>query len=257
MISDHKLLEHDVRKIVRLLAEVSIHVNDQSLAKSTLMKGLCRLIDADSWAWGLAKDVSPGEPSVHLSLIHGGFTEVTSAMFTRAYQHPDMTDVHTPLVAEMKRRNCHITRLRQQIDPDGRAFTNGAGPYWEKADIRGVILSMYPTPGGFISIMGIYRRFSASLFNERENLIAHVALGGFPWLHANNWSASCKAITGLCTRKRMITDFLIKGYKRKDIAKHLGISPHTTNDYVKSVFEHFQVHSQAELIGKFHGGGRL
>ena len=102
MTDQPTLAEQDVRAIIALLGETSAHPGDSAEKKRHLMNGLCHLIDANAWVWGLARDVEPGEPSVHLSLLHGGFSEKTYAMFTRAYLHPDMTEIHLPFVSELK-----------------------------------------------------------------------------------------------------------------------------------------------------------
>ena len=55
MSKDHVTLsEPDVRAIVRLLGEVAALQGDHAAKKRALMDGLCRLIGADYWGWGLA-----------------------------------------------------------------------------------------------------------------------------------------------------------------------------------------------------------
>ena len=43
-------------------------------------------------------------------------------------------------------------------------------------------------------------------------------------------------------------------YSRPQIASHLSLSIHTVNDYVKRIYAHLGVHSQAELIARFQRG---
>lgn len=248
------LEEQDVRAVVRLLGNVASKPGDHAEKKRELMAGLCALIDADRWAWGVARDVEPDEPSVHVSLLHGGFTDETYAMFSKAYLHPDMSAAHAPFVAEMKRRG-HLTRLRQQIDPERLSWTNGAGPFWEKADIDGVIFSIYPNGRDFLSLIGIYRRISAPLFSERDSLLAHILLGAVAPLHYETLpTANGAIIPRLSPRQRMTLEFLVQGNTRAQIASFLEISIHTANEYVKAVFSHFGVHSQASLIARFRTG---
>ncbi len=251
MTEDPVLSEADLRGIIRLLGEIHRTAGDADVKKRELMDGLCRLIDADSWAWGLAKDADPGEPSVHLSLFHGGFTDETFAMFTQAYAHPQMTEIHAPFVEELRRTGGHLTRLRQQIDPLGRAWQNDAAKYWKAANISGLIMSIYPTGREFLSTIGIYRRVSAPLFTERESRIAHVVLGGVSWLHRDG-APECSALPRLTARQRMVAGLLIQGYSRQRIADHFSISLHTANEYVKRVYELFRVNSQASLVAHFN-----
>ena len=44
---------------------------------------------------------------------------------------------------------------------------------------------------------------------------------------------------------------LLEGEGDKQIAKALRISPHTVNQYVKAIFEHFRVGSRAELLARW------
>ena len=252
---DELLGEADSHAIVRLLGEVCAHPGDHAARKHYLMDGLCRIIDADRWAWGLAAQMEPGKPSVHISLLHGGFSEEAYAAFTQAYNHPEMSAIHAGFAKELAERRCHLTRLRQQMDPDANYKKTAAYPFWKKADIEGVIMGLRPLDATTFSIIGIYRRRSAPLFTERENRIAHILLSEVPVLHAEGWPDDHGAtLPALSARKRTVMALLVQGYTRAGIASHLKLSPHTVNDYVKEVFRHFGVHSQAELTTRFRRG---
>lgn len=247
--------ESDSRGIVRLLGEVCAHPGDHAAKKRHLMDGLCRLIDADRWAWGLAAQMEPGKPSVHISLLHGGFSEEAYAAFTVAYNHPEMTAIHAGFAKELAERRCHLTRLRQQMDPEDNYRKTAAYPFWEKADIEGIIMGLRPLDATTFSIIGIYRRRGAPLFNERENRIAHILLSEVPVLHTQGWPDDHGGtLPALPARKRTVMALLVQGYTRGGISTHLGLSPHTVNDHAKAIYKHFGVHSQAELIARFRSG---
>lgn len=76
------LSESDLRAVVGLLGKIAEVPGDIDEKKSKLMEGLCDLVGADRWAWGLARQMEPGKPNVHISLNHGGFTEETYPAFT-------------------------------------------------------------------------------------------------------------------------------------------------------------------------------
>lgn len=251
------LPESTVRTVVRLIGDVCAIQGGQTEQKRELMNRLTHLIGADSWAWGVARDVEPGEPSVHLSLLHSGFTEETYAAFSHAYLHPGMTQAHTSIVSALRKTGSQVTQLRQEMDPQRISWTPPLGELWRNANIEGVILSLHPTPGKFLNIVGIYRRVDAPLFNTVERDIAHVALGGIPSLHLHESEESFESLPLLSPRQRMTLDLLAQGYTRQRIAEHLEISLHTTNDYVKTVFRHLEVRSQSELIAYFRRGRRL
>jgi len=253
--SSDSLSAGDSRATIRLLGEVCAHPGDNVARKRYLMNGICRLIDADSWGWGLAAQMDPSKPSIHISLLHGGFTEETYAAYTQAYNHPGMSAVHALFARELAEKRGHLTRLRQQMDPDDSYKKTGAYPFWQSADIDGVIMSLRPLDSTTFSIIGIYRRLSAGLFTPRENRIAHILLSEVPVLHTEGWPDD-RGVTliSLSTRERTVLDLLVQGYSRNKIATSLRISLHTVNDYVKAIFKNFNVHSQAALIVRFQRG---
>ncbi|MGL5018773.1 MAG: helix-turn-helix transcriptional regulator [Luteolibacter sp.] len=255
MKNSDMLEAEDARAIVRLLGEVCANPGDHIAKKHQLMDGICELINADRWGWGLAAQMEPGKPSVHISLLHGGFTEETYAAYTQAYSHPEMTAIHGLFAAEIAEKRCHLTRLRQQMDPEEGFKKTGAYAYWQAADIDGVIMSLRPLDSKTFSILGIYRRFGADLFTSRENRIAHILLSEVPSLHTQGWPDDHGiTLPDLSTRQRVTLGLLVQGYKRDQIADHLKLSLHTVNDYVKVVFKHFGARSQAELIVRFQAG---
>ena len=52
----------------------------------------------------------------------------------------------------------------------------------------------------------------------------------------------------MAPRLRQTLDLLLAGDAEKQIARKLGLSPHTIHDYVKAVYRRFGVCSRAELL---------
>jgi DNA-binding CsgD family transcriptional regulator/5-carboxymethyl-2-hydroxymuconate isomerase len=245
----------DARAIVSVLGEVCGHPGDITSRKRHLMDSICRIIGADCWAWGLAAQMEPGKPSIHLSLLHGGFSEETYASFTQAYTHPDMTGIHNHFAAELAERRCHLTRTLQQMDPEEAYKKTGAYPHWQGANIGGIIMSLRPLDQTTFSIIGIYRKLGSEPFSQRENRISHILLSEVPELHREGWpSDNGVTLRELSGRQHSVLSLLIHGYSRNRIAEHYGLSLHTVNDHVKAIFRHFGVHSQAALIAYFRNG---
>ena len=46
---------------------------------------------------------------------------------------------------------------------------------------------------------------------------------------------------------------LLEGDSEKQIARRLGVSPHTVHDYVKIVYRRYRVSSRGELLARFVG----
>ncbi|CAN5348503.1 hypothetical protein BH23VER1_BH23VER1_24700 [soil metagenome] len=248
--------EADARAMVRLLGEVAgMAEADHADRKRALMDGLCRLIGADFWLWGLASRFKPGQQPDYAMMLHGGFGTDQLSKFLVAVDHPDLAALTSPIAAEVARDQNHITRLRQDMDPAGRFSASAACQLWQAADVGPLVLSFYPVHQSSISVTAIYRRFDSPPFDRRECKIAHIVLSEVPWVHEEGWPAQpVRRVPSLAPRHRLALNLLLEGLGRKQVADHMGISIHTANDYVKAVYAHFQVNSQAGLVARFRIG---
>jgi DNA-binding NarL/FixJ family response regulator len=57
----------------------------------------------------------------------------------------------------------------------------------------------------------------------------------------------------LTTREREVLGAIARGGSTAEVAAALHLSPHTVRDYVKTIFEKFEVSSRGELVGKLFG----
>lgn len=248
------LPESDVRAIVRLLGEITMARGTLAEAKQQLMTGLCSLIGADAWMWGVGQH-DPQNVPFYISFHRGNIDDERYARLLHAVNHPEMAGFTRPFSEELARTGAHLTRLRQQINCDGSFKGSKAEQAWLRANIDAVILSCKPLPDGGFSSIGIYRNADRPLFTEREARIAHILLSEVPWLHLEGWpNERGESATKLYPRLRTVLNLLIEGWSRKQIADRLDLSLHTVNGYIKDVYDHFGVHSQAELLVRFTKG---
>ncbi|MEI6606053.1 MAG: helix-turn-helix transcriptional regulator [Verrucomicrobiota bacterium] len=251
---EFSLAERDVRTMVRLLGEVIATPGDIRAKRRFLMDGLCQLVDASSWIWCMA-EFDPDKPPSFIGFEHGGWDEERFARYVEAMNHPAMERVTRPSSLELQAKGSHLTRTQRQMDPDFLLENSPAAAYWINADIGALMTSQRPMPGGGISGIGVYRRLGEPHFDERESRIAHIILSEVPWLHFSAFpDRQSQEITRLYPRHRTILNLLTEGWGRKKIADHLGISIHTVHGYAKTIFKHFGVHSQAELITRLTKG---
>lgn len=219
------------------------------------MDRLCALIGADYWTWAIAADLRPGVLPAWVLHLHGGFDDEKIARFVRAQEHPDLAILTAPFAALLAANGRHTTRLRQQTDPEDFFSRSGAFPIWKELDISPGIMSCRPVDATTLSAISIHRKMDRPFFSERESRLAHILLSEIPWLHPRGANAGdVGAVPSLSPRKRSVLMLLVAGQTRAEIATHLGLSPHTVNGYVKEIFGHFGVNSQAQLAARFLAG---
>ncbi len=249
------LAEVDVQDIVKLLGEVITSRRDFAGVKRQLVEGICRLIKADAWTWSLGCAVQPGEQPIYLGLAHGGFDEARYAQLLLAVGHPDMAWTSEKILGEMRERNAHITRRRQQVLDDATFASSGMSNYLCDADIGPFILSLRPIDERSVSTISIFRRKDAPLFTERETRIAHILLTGLPGLHEQGWPQD-RGVTvpRLSPRLRVVLNLLLDGRTRKQMSTDLTLSEHTIAQYQKAIYSHFGVNSHTTLLRRFQMG---
>jgi DNA-binding CsgD family transcriptional regulator len=251
------LSKADARAVTRLLGEVCAIADGRAAQIHHLMEGVTRLVNGDAWAWGLGVSLDPLALPIWLIQFRGGFDEESFAKFMRAQEHPDMTRLTAPFTELLMKRKAHLTRLRQQTDPEFRLAESPAYALWQASGVEPGILSVRPLDETAVSVVAVYRRCGAPLFDERDLRLAHILFTEVPWLHSRlDAGGETRKIPALSPRRRTILNLLLDGQSRQAIAEHLDVSVHTANEHIKEIYRHFGAHSQAELIGRFiHGDG--
>lgn len=249
------LADDDVRSMVKLLGDIAGMNDTLENKRRALVEGLARLIDADAWYWAILGNGTPGERPTFSVYLKQGFGEAQFARYLRALEHPEMKGFNEPFFAEFARNGHHITRLYQQIDPEGRFPRSDAAIGWREANLGPFIFSARAATSGQTNGICIFRYADRPLFSERDSRIAHILLSEVAWLHDSAWTEHpTDQVFRLSPRLHTVLNLLIQGRSRKEIAADLEISPHTLGDYIKEIYSRFNVGSQASLISRFYQG---
>jgi len=70
--------------------------------------------------------------------------------------------------------------------------------------------------------------------------------------HPDRIAPLLMSIYGLTMREQELTRLMLRGGSTTELAKQLGVSPHTVQQHLKSIFDKTQVNSRAELIAKVY-----
>jgi DNA-binding CsgD family transcriptional regulator len=250
--------EGDVRAVVRLLGAVAGSPDDVAARKRQLMTGLAELVGADGWLWSVTR-VRDHRP-ICCALLHGGLNEKQLVAWAESSQAVDPALPEHPACEEISRMQYHATRTREQLAGDAEWYGNQTVQRYRLAvGIDDFLYSLYPLGEPYyVSAIGMYRGVGRERFSARDRRLAHIVLSEVPWLHtAGLPEEEGRRVPQLSPRLRTVFVMLFEGHDRKSIARLLGISQHTAKDYISSVYRHFQVSSQVELIKRFaRGDGR-
>ena len=253
-----KLEESDVHGMVRLVGEAGTLRGGHTEKKHFLMRGLCRLIKADAWAWALSCQREPAKPQVYVSVLNGGFTERKFAKFLEAIEHPEMIAITSKFFKAVEKEKAHLTRLRYQVTDPATFESSGAHLAWKAADVGPTIMSLRPLDERSSSTIGLYRRYGRKEFSARDLRIVHIVLTEVPWLHEQGWPDDRGVgVPTLSRRQRLTLNLLTLGQSQKQIAANMNISVYTVQGYIKEIYRHFGVRSQPELMNRFMNGNGL
>ena len=248
--------EQDTRAIVRLLSKVAVLDGSLKDKRQQLLKELGALIGANAWFW---VDIvgADAAPDLRFSLgLSAGVTDEQLGYFLRSQEHPDMAKLNGPILAEFSEKRHQLTRSRTQMDPEGRVTSMEIDKLWQKSDLGPVIASYVPSGTDSVCV-AFFRHYDDAEFDERETRLAHILLSEVPWLFADPAEAMThprRTLFKLTPRLNATLNLCLQGFSRKEIAEHLKVSIHTANDYVKELYHRFKVHSQRELVRRFHEG---
>jgi DNA-binding CsgD family transcriptional regulator len=254
----------DVRAITRLLAEVvdlpAADPLDPAARKRHLIAGLAKLVDADVWLWNQGRGVPPTDTPMVVSVLAGGYESDRQ----RDTHLLGMTDAEYDAKCQQRLGDVcgwdacrHVTRTRDQLVDDATWY--GLTAYREKflaAGLDQCMISLYLTAPTAWSGLGLWRRTGRPAFTARDRCVVHVVTGEVGWLHRDGLDVpAADHVVALSPRLRQVLLLLLSGNSRKEIAGHLGISPHTVADYMKALHQHFAVRSRGELLSRFMVGG--
>lgn len=127
--------------------------------------------------------------------------------------------------------------------------------YYQRFGMADAIWVSFPVNEDAESVFGIFSSPERPPFTEAERDVVGYALRGIKWFHRQLMLSHGMMIAKvtLTSTERRVLHLLLTGFSEKLIAAELGQSPHTTHEYVGSIFRKFGVNNRAALMALWLG----
>lgn len=255
--------EADTRAIVNMMAEVSALEDEHTIRKRRLLELLSDYIGADKWLAALRVQNTVEEAPFFVGQLFAGFEPEQLVKLAESAAHPSVKEIEAPLGMELMRRKTQLTLRLEDFDQKQLWASSPAGELAEQAGVGTFLASTRPffdPEDGSLkaSAIALYRSPGQPKFSERELRIAHIVLTEVSWLHTEGWPSEflVKATADLPRSHLPMLTLLVQGNSRQEIAQLTERSINTVNSYAKTIFNHFNVKSQTELMKHFiYGDG--
>ncbi len=247
--------ETDVRAIVRLIGRAAADNRPPVERKRDLMNGLAQIVDADAWLWVVSRLGEDQKPTA-LNLLHDGLDDAQVAGIFEATYSPDAPPPENePFIRELA-KGAPITRRREDLVADTHWKPS---PHFQRyrapIGLDEFIYGGFPFETGLISAIGLHRTSGKPAFSVRDRRLVHIVVSEIDWLHHAGIPGDDGAqAPTLSPRLRTVFGLLLQGWRRPQIAKHLGISEHTARDHMRAVYRHFKAADHIELMSRFMTG---
>ncbi|WP_245772699.1 LuxR C-terminal-related transcriptional regulator [Myxococcus fulvus] len=246
--------------LVRLLNEAHELPPAAELRSRHLLRGICRILEAEAGACVLEPDFRPGARRGFAALVLEGWDGQAVAALDALRR---LGSGCNPAIRSLRERGASapegiVTATRRELVEDRTWY---GAPYVDRyLRPTGLDDSLYSSrwsgTTGAARGIGIYRARNARPFDvaDRELLhLFHTECGAM--LEPRAPPRSAPPAPALSPRERQTLTLLLQGLGDKQIAARLGISRFTVNQYTKVLYRHFGVQSRAALIARMLTSG--
>ena len=221
--------------------------------RAAVLERLAEIVEAEGGFWGWGRGHPVASAITPVASVSFGFTSQEWTAIIAASLDDDTKALCTWPIAERLRTTPHVTMARSMLWTDEEWY--GSGMYARHLHSIGWddwMTSVRYLSDDTWSCLTLWRRQGRAPFGPREVALVDLAVAGIHWLHPRaSETIPPQAFVDLTDRQRMVMIYLLDGLSRKQIANSLGVTLHTVNDHVKSLYERFQINSATELAAKF------
>ena len=246
----------DLRAIYHLVGECCDVGDDPAAWWRHCLASLARLTDADLAIGGEQAGLVSGQYRVLSTNEVGWENGFDRRGMLRAFELLGTGSAYVPLAIVYAQRRGGRGALRRCALVDDRAWRRSI-EYNEVLRVARADHPLYcfrPVPGAGDEVAGVAMNRAAGRpdFTARDAAVvteAFAVLGPLVGRALARHSEPSPA--ALPPRVRQVLRCLLEGDGDKQVAKRLGISAYTVNQYVKVIFAHFGVQSRTELLARW------
>jgi DNA-binding CsgD family transcriptional regulator len=252
MAQSQRLRIRDVRLASELIGEVAELGADPTAWRSHALHGFIRLVGGQV---GMTMDMEgalPGAPPQLIDPIDVGWT--TDSVRQTYYNYFQSQIVEDPGAAALFEQHLKVTfqtSTREQLVDDKTWYGSLAVSELRRSgDVDGFVCSSVSLKPGWLHGFIVYRPWGERGFDLRERRLMRLTHLLLFRHYKSSLDQRSDPIYNLPPRVRQTLELLLAGHSMKQIAAILEISPHTVNDYMKTLHERLEVNTRTELIKK-------
>lgn len=243
---------HALRSLLRLVSDLK-DLPDGSVEQRRLaLSRLSLLLGANVALWIEIPHIEGGVPVLDCPIDMGWGTTSERAVFRHYLSHQrELIDPACMRVAEALSAG-RSTVLRSDVIGDREWYgSEHVQDIRRAARVDSFMLAFRLRPGGRISTISLHRPWNDLPFTPTDRAILDAFRRESPWLDSE--PATPLHDVALSPRLTAVLRALLRGLSEKEVASELDLSPHTTHDYVKSLYRRLGVRSRAELLARSLG----
>jgi DNA-binding CsgD family transcriptional regulator len=245
----------ELRAAFRLLGECQELGADPVAWRVHMLRGLCKLVDAQVGIGGDVGLPGDGKPREALPPVEVGWPTASERARWAQFCH-DLAVRPTPICRRWwaPPRGRLVTRTREQV-VEKQAWHRSLdfNGYHKPCGLDESLISLHLLPqAGAVSGFSLHRELRRQPLGARQQQLVqifHAELG--PLVGRSLAAAGQPSFVDLSPRERQTLACLLEGDSEKQVAARLVLSRATVHEYVTSLYRHFGVSSRAELLARF------
>jgi DNA-binding CsgD family transcriptional regulator len=257
MASSSRLRLSDYRKIVALLGECRDLGDDATLWRRHLATQLARLLGSGLAAVGEIDHFAEAADRHHL-VEWAGENALTEEGYRRVMAEYNANPLFSPIINTYRER-CVESPGISLSRPDLLADREWYPSHFYQAfaiptGIDEILLCARPLqtdPRRHYHLAITRLRGDRQISGREKRILNEVNLQLTPMLGRVLAGQEEPAPSALPQRSRAVLRCVLEGDGDKQIARRLNISPHTVNDHLKKIYQHFGVESRSELLARW------